>query len=85
MFNINAAGNRKHISCREYYAYKLQIRLTDTSYILKMGRLFQQYIVDMYVKLEKTRHDFYMKKQKEIRVELYQGILDSIEYGETTG
>ena len=50
-----------------------------------MGRLFQQYIVDIYVKLENTRLDFYRKKQKEIRAELYQGILDSLHHRETVG
>jgi len=39
----------------------------------------------MYVKHKTTRLDFYKKKQKEIRVELCQGILDSLEHGETTG
>ena len=39
----------------------------------------------MYVKLENTRLDFYWKKQKEIRAELYQGILDNLEHGEKVG
>jgi len=64
MFNIDAVGNTKRISCKEYYACKLQITFTDTSCILKMGRLVQQYIVDMYVKLENTVLDFTERSQK---------------------
>ena len=74
----------KRVSCREYYAYKLQMRPSDYSYLLRMGRLFQQYIVDMYVKVENTRLDFFKNNQKTIRAELYQGILDSITEGETS-
>ena len=42
------------------------------------GRLFQQYLVDMYIKLEQTRLDFYRLNQKKIRCELYQGIYDCV-------
>ncbi|XP_021719079.1 uncharacterized protein LOC110686798 [Chenopodium quinoa] len=38
----------KHISAREYYAYRLQCR--SRNYLLRAGRCFQQYIVEMYVK-----------------------------------
>ena len=43
---------KRNVSCREYYCYKLQIRSIDTSILLHSGRLLQQYVVDMYVKLE---------------------------------
>ena len=48
-------GRKKHhhsVSCREYYAYKLHIRPNTKSILLHSGRLFQQYVVDMYIKLE---------------------------------
>ena len=67
----NDVPNTRRISCRHYYAYKLQIRFEDCSYLLRMGRLFQQYLVDMYIKLENTRLDFYGKNQKPIKAELY--------------
>ena len=49
------------------------------------GRLLQQYVVDMYIKLENTRLDFYRNKQSEIRAELYQAIVDSVLSGEKRG
>ncbi|XP_056697313.1 uncharacterized protein [Spinacia oleracea] len=75
-------GSAKHISCREYYAYKLQIR--PCNMLLRAGRCFQQYIVDMYVKIENTRLDFFRKNQQTIRADLYQGILDTVESGENS-
>ncbi|KAG7990160.1 hypothetical protein I3843_02G011400 [Carya illinoinensis] len=65
--------NRKRkdpiVSCREYYCYKLQIR--------------ENFVVDMYVKIETSRLDYFRSKQQHIRSELYQGIVDTITLGET--
>ncbi|XP_075499811.1 uncharacterized protein LOC142538359 [Primulina tabacum] len=73
------------VSCREYYCYRIQIRDNDSSILLYGGRLLQQYIVDMYIKLETTRLDYYRRNQTEIRSEMYQGIVDSVVGGETRG
>ncbi|XP_074314232.1 uncharacterized protein LOC141649440 [Silene latifolia] len=70
----------KRISFREYYAYKFQIR--PGNLLIRGGRLFQQFIVDMYVKIENTRLDFLRLNQEAIRQDLYQGILDTLELGE---
>ncbi|XP_071724388.1 uncharacterized protein [Rutidosis leptorrhynchoides] len=75
----------KFVSVREYYAYKLQIRNNDRSFLLQFGRLLQQYIVDSYVKLETQRLDFYRLQQSDIRREFLQGVVDAIGSGETEG
>ena len=66
------------VSCREYYCYKLQIRVFIKSILLHSGWLLQQYVVDMYIKIEIARLDYFRNKQDEIRVEAYQGIIDSV-------
>ncbi|XP_042968932.1 uncharacterized protein LOC122301587 [Carya illinoinensis] len=71
------------VSCREYYCYKLQIRENVRSILLLSGRLLQQFVVDMYVKIETSRLDYFRSKQQHIRSELYQGIVDTITLGET--
>ncbi|XP_021768899.1 uncharacterized protein LOC110733168 [Chenopodium quinoa] len=71
----------KFISPREYYSYKLQIR--PKNMLLRAGRCFQQYIVEMYVKIENTRLDYFRNNQETIRADLYKGILDSLDNGET--
>ena len=58
---------RDMVSCREYYCCKLQIRRDSESIVLRTGRLFQQYVVDMYVKLETSKLDYFCSKQFEIR------------------
>ncbi|KAG5563862.1 hypothetical protein RHGRI_000157 [Rhododendron griersonianum] len=78
-------SDTKKVSCREYYCYKLQIRDDDPSVLLLSGRLLQQYVVDMYIKLENTRLDYFRQKQSDIRAELYQGIVDSVLAGESRG
>ncbi|XP_074305435.1 uncharacterized protein LOC141640600 [Silene latifolia] len=72
----------KRVSCREYYAYKFQIR--PGNFLLRGGRIFQQYIADMYVKIENTRLDFLRLNQDTIRADLYQGILDTLQLGENS-
>ncbi|XP_028100698.1 uncharacterized protein LOC114300041 [Camellia sinensis] len=76
---------RTTISCCEYYCYKLQIRPNDSSILLRSGRLFQQYCVGMYVKIETSRLQFFRNKQREIRADLYQGIIDSVTTSEARG
>jgi Helitron helicase-like domain at N-terminus len=42
------------------------------------GKLFQQYIVDAYVKTEGCRLQFLRQNQSALRVEQYQGLLDHV-------
>ncbi|KAG5541509.1 hypothetical protein RHGRI_021364 [Rhododendron griersonianum] len=73
------------VSAREFYAYQFQIRPKIDSIILESGRLLQQYAVDMYVKIETSRLDYFRHHQDEIRSDLYQGIIDSVARGESRG
>ncbi|KAL5579704.1 hypothetical protein UlMin_012146 [Ulmus minor] len=82
---LQTKRKRNMVSCREYYCYKLQIRSIYKSILLLSGRLLQQYVVDIYVKLETQRLDYVRNNQAEIRAELYQGIIDSIHIGENQG
>jgi hypothetical protein len=47
------------------------------------GRLFQQYIVDCYASIEQDRLNWQRQNQESIRAELYQGLRDAVEAGET--
>ncbi|XP_062208911.1 uncharacterized protein LOC133910581 [Phragmites australis] len=74
----------KHVSAREYYCFKLQIRLGEFNILLHGRRLFQQWVVDIYIKIESMRLDWYSKPENQalIRADLYQGIIDTIAAGE---
>jgi hypothetical protein len=66
--------SRKYVSAREYYCFKLMIRKKLFNIVLFGGRLFQQWAIDMYIKIETMRLDWYSKpeNQKIIRADLYQ-------------
>lgn len=70
------------ISCREYYCYKIQIRDDEENINLHSGRLFQQYSIDEFVKLETQRLDFTFLNQDLFRVDVPQGIIDIPKLGE---
>ncbi|KAJ9557185.1 hypothetical protein OSB04_011799 [Centaurea solstitialis] len=46
------------------------------------GRLFQQFMVDMYIKIETARLSFIERNQTKIRSDLYQGVVDCFNAGE---
>lgn len=78
------AKKESMVTTREYYAYRLQIQPSVNSILLPSSHLLQQYIVDMYVKLEIAILDFFRYKQDEMRFDLYQGVVDSIKQGKTS-
>ena len=63
---------------RQFYAYRLQVRLKEMSTLHLGGRLFQQYVVDMAAKVEQNELNFLAMNQQRIRAELYQGICDLV-------
>lgn len=48
------------------------VREQETNLILKGSRLFQQFAVDMYVKIEQCRLRFHKDKQNSLRRETLQ-------------
>ncbi|GAA0139171.1 hypothetical protein LIER_00774 [Lithospermum erythrorhizon] len=83
--NTRFTRTNKRSSCRQYYAYKLQQRPGNTSYLLRFGRLLQQYVVDMYIKIESMRLAYFLNNQDEVRVEHYRGVMDSVISGAKRG
>lgn len=62
----------KFVSCRQFYAYQLCDR--PTSYLHRYRRLFMQYIVDAYSKIEDGRIAFLKRNQDKLRVDTYKNI-----------
>jgi hypothetical protein len=50
--------------------------------ILYGKHLFQQFVVDTYIKIESSRLDYICNHQDDIRTDLYQGLVDSLHAGE---
>ncbi|XP_070143857.1 uncharacterized protein [Drosophila kikkawai] len=68
----------KKVSCMNFYAYRLMIRLDVDNHLLRYRRLFQQYCVDMYVKVETERLNFIRFNQSKLRSDEYIHLRDAI-------
>jgi len=80
--NIKDNFGEKNVTPMEYYSYRLQLR--DNYSILHLaGRLFQQYIVDNYAKIEQSRLNYLKNNQSHIRAELYKGIQDVLDVNDS--
>jgi len=73
--NLRRIDNNKQISRATYVKYRLAIR-DDFNIFLMRRRLFQQWLVNSYVKIENDRINFCKQNQKQLRAETYQGLID---------
>jgi len=80
--NIPLIGSQKRtrVTPMQFYSYRLQIRNGD--WIQYAGRLYQQYIVDQYAKIEQERLNYLRQNQKTLRTEMYQGTVDAMHAGD---
>ena len=74
--------SRGNVTALEFYCYRLMIRSGSNDQHLS-GRLFHQYIVDMYAKIEQQRLNYIKTNQQKIRVDLYSGLADAVAKGDT--
>ncbi|XP_071704144.1 uncharacterized protein [Rutidosis leptorrhynchoides] len=56
------------LTLREFFAYRLQVRVGETSLILMSRILLQQFIVDAYTMVENTRLNYIRNNQKAFRI-----------------
>ncbi|XP_051160511.1 uncharacterized protein LOC127290984 [Leptopilina boulardi] len=75
--NMTCVNSNKRVSRSAYIKFKIASR--DDNVILKCGRLFQQWIVDNYVKVEKDRTNFCRNNQSTLRAESYKGLIDHLQ------
>ena len=61
-----------------FYAYRMMIRQYADNHLLRYRRLFLQYSVDMYVKVETERFNFIRFNQSKLRSEEYIHLRDAI-------
>ncbi len=72
----NAIGGRHgfaRVTMLQFYAYILQHCVSE-EWILRAGRLLQQFIVDAYACTEQNRLKFIRESQRQLRCDLYNGI-----------
>lgn len=78
LFVFSGRHFNNNVSCMNYYAYRLMIRQNTENYLLRYRRLFQQYLVDMYVKVETERLLYIRLNQSKLRSEQYIDLRDAI-------
>ncbi|CAN1799648.1 ATP-dependent DNA helicase PIF1 [Linum perenne] len=62
------------VSQCDYYAYRIQTRLQESSTLLISGRLFQQYVVNAYALVEAERLDWIQNNQTKLRKHYFHGL-----------
>ncbi|OAD71923.1 hypothetical protein PHYBLDRAFT_169836 [Phycomyces blakesleeanus NRRL 1555(-)] len=75
---VSYSATREKVSVMDWYANRLMYRPNSMHLLHQFGRLFQQYIVDMYTKVEHNCLDFLTQNQKKLRSKLYWGIQDAL-------
>jgi hypothetical protein len=63
------AKTNKNVSSKNHYAYRLVIRRDQDKVILRCHEPCQQFMVEMYVKVESERFRYLRFNQKELRTE----------------
>ncbi|TFK72877.1 hypothetical protein BDN72DRAFT_748605, partial [Pluteus cervinus] len=66
------------LSLTRYTAYRIHDRRDEFPTIQRGGRLFQQYLVDMWAAAEQTRLSYLRHHQSDLRASLYSGLDDAL-------
>ena len=69
---------KSRVSRAAYIKHKIAIR-DEFNPLIRGRRLFQQYLVDSYVKIEKDRIEYCKSHQAQLRVASYKGVRDYLE------
>ena len=69
---------KSRVSRAAYVKYKIAVR-DDFNPLIRDRRLFQQYLVDSYVKVERDRVEYCKTHQADLRVASYKGVMDYLE------
>jgi len=77
-------SNIQQVSPMQFYSFHLMQR-DNFNVLLRCGRLFHQYIVDQYAKMERERLNFCFHHQQDLRAELYCGLSDAVANGDASG
>jgi len=74
---------RIFVSMKEWFAYKLQLRVNDRHTLMYSRKLLQQFCVDGFSMIESWRLKWYRDHQKEVRADMYKGLYEAVLRGET--
>lgn len=62
----------------EFYAYRMMVRTQDFNHLLRPKKLFHQFVVDTYAKIEAECLHFIRHNQSKLRVDNYIHLRDAV-------
>lgn len=77
--DLTSIDSDRKMTRAAYTKYRLAVRETGTNILLQGRRLFQQWVVDQYVKVEKDRFRYIERFQTQLRADNYAGLLDYLQ------
>ncbi|OMP10878.1 hypothetical protein COLO4_04200 [Corchorus olitorius] len=77
--------SRKCLTMRDYYAYLIQQRFVESNSLLRGGRLFQQFVVDVFATIEEGRLRYIRQNQSAFRFDMLQNVRDAVSSGDYLG
>ncbi|XP_044591470.1 uncharacterized protein LOC123269700 [Cotesia glomerata] len=69
---------KKTVSASEFYSYRLMERVSEICHLVLFRNLFNQFLVDMYAKIETERLNWIRNNQTKLRSEEYIHLKDAI-------
>ena len=79
--SVRPGRYRQAVSALEFYRFRIQKR-DEFNPLLYGGRLFQQYLTDMWAKIESSRIEWHSSNQDKLRADLYRGLVDAVSAGD---
>jgi len=79
-YDLQCPPKEGRLSQMDYIAYRIQYRPNKFSLLLRSGRIFQQYLIDMWAAADQNRLDYIQYNQNDIRASQYAGLTDAIDH-----
>ena len=78
-YSIDHEYDKKRLTALELYRFHMQVR-NGFNTLLKSKRLYQEWLCDMWSKIEGSRLKFIKHNQAQLRVDQYSGLQDALSY-----
>ena len=77
--DLTHSDGYKRTTAREFYAFHMHKRMTDSDYLLHGRRLYQEWQLCGYTMIENQRLRYLMQNQSTLRADTYQNVREAIE------
>lgn len=83
------AGVRNRLTLTDYYKYRIAVReyinqeddsIVNWSSLHHAGKLFQQYVIDAWIKVDSNNINYFRMNQAQLRREFYDGLMDHLNH-----